>query len=61
MQLIKIEQLPLTFHKATITETATIKKAKKEHFILIKKIGSDKISTEKFYKPISKIFSFDED
>lgn len=60
MKLQKIEQLPLTFHKATITEKSQVRQSKKEQFITIKKIVSDKILTEKFHKPISKIFSFDE-
>lgn len=60
MKLLKKEQLPLTFHKAKITEKSAITHSKKEQFITIKKIVSEKIKTEKFYKPISKIFSFDE-
>lgn len=60
MKLLKIEQLPLTFHKAKITERSEVENSKKEHSISIKKIVSDKITTEKFHKPISKIFQFDE-
>lgn len=60
MKLLKKEQLPLTFHKAIITEKSAMHKVAKEQFISIKKIVSDKIPTEKFHKPISKIFQFDE-
>ena len=60
MKLLKIEQLPLTFHKATITKKTEIKKLNKENRISVKSIVSDKILTEKPYKPISKIFQFDE-
>ncbi len=60
MKLLRIEQLPLTFHKATITKKTEIKKLNKENFISIKSIVSDKILTEKIHKPISKIFQLDE-
>lgn len=60
MKISKIEQLPLTFHKAIITDKSKIKRQGKDNFVSIKNMMSDKIPTQQFHKPISKIFQFDE-
>ena len=52
-------QLPLTIQEARITEIEDKDKKPKENFIAVKKLQSNFVSPENFYKPISKMIAID--